>query len=471
MVAGGRAVVLGGGIAGLCAAQALMRRFDDVVLVERDRFPDGPKWRRGVPHSGHAHNLFQSGLAALERLFPGIEDELVAHGIRRVRMPDDVLLLTPGGWMRRFEGRHVMLTGSRELLDWVVRTRIETGGRARIRDGCEVTGVRVDAGEVTGVEVRERNANGDGWGEPAQLAADLVVDATGRHSRAAEWLRRWGYGVPQETVIDSRTVYATCVFKRPDTHDADWESVLIQATTDAPQAGILIPLEGDRWLVSLALVGADRAPAGVKEFREVAERMRSPIIAEALEKAEPLTPVSAYGVTENRWRRFDALDDFPRRLVLVGDSAGYLNPSYSQGVSVAARTAVALDRALAEAPTLDAAVTALREEAGRIFQPAWKLSVGSDLRWLPAVRLPLRGRILQWYMQRLVEVAAHHRRTALALLDALHMTGADTALFHPAVVLAVLRGARGGDVFPTPKPVRRPGKPGDQPGDQARRTT
>ncbi|MGH3925184.1 MAG: type III-B CRISPR module-associated protein Cmr5 [Pseudonocardiaceae bacterium] len=37
---GGRAVVIGGSLAGLAAAGALGRHFDRVTIVERDRFPD-----------------------------------------------------------------------------------------------------------------------------------------------------------------------------------------------------------------------------------------------------------------------------------------------------------------------------------------------------------------------------------------------------------------------------------------------
>nr|WP_191910484.1 FAD-dependent monooxygenase [Microbispora cellulosiformans] len=449
---GERAIVLGGGIAGLCAAHVLSRFFGEVTLVERDRYPDGPVWRRGVPHGGHAHNLFQSGLAALERLYPGIERELVAQGMRRVRMPEDVLLLTPGGWMPRFRGRHVMLAGSRALLDWVVRTRLEQAGRVRIREAAEATGLCAEDGRTTGVLVRERNAENDSWGEPAQMPADLVVDATGRHSRAPKWLERLGCGAPEETVIDSRTVYATCVFERPELHDGGWESVLIQATGDSPQAGILIPLENGRWLVSLALVGGRPAPADVEEFRAAAATLRSPVISDAVKGAEPLTPVSSYGVTENRRRRFDTMPRLPRRFVPLGDSAGYLNPSYSQGVSVAVRTALALETALSEERSIDEAVTSLRRKAAEIFEPAWKMSVGSDLRWLGPMKLPLRNRLLAWYMQRLLEVAARDRRTALALLDALHMTGPGSALFRPLVAFAVLRGGRGDDLVP---PERR----------------
>ncbi|MBE7195179.1 MAG: hypothetical protein INR66_22220, partial [Gordonia polyisoprenivorans] len=46
---GGRAVVMGGSIAGICAAGVLARHVDEVIVVERDVLPDGAEHRRGVP--------------------------------------------------------------------------------------------------------------------------------------------------------------------------------------------------------------------------------------------------------------------------------------------------------------------------------------------------------------------------------------------------------------------------------------
>ena len=46
---GGHAVVIGAGLAGLAAARALAGHFAQVTIVERDRLPTGPAFRKGVP--------------------------------------------------------------------------------------------------------------------------------------------------------------------------------------------------------------------------------------------------------------------------------------------------------------------------------------------------------------------------------------------------------------------------------------
>src|SRR5215469_12828401 len=76
----GSAVVIGAGIAGLTAARTLARRFDQVLVVDRDELPEDPVPRRGVPQGSHAHVLLAAGLRALEELFPGLRAQLVTAG-------------------------------------------------------------------------------------------------------------------------------------------------------------------------------------------------------------------------------------------------------------------------------------------------------------------------------------------------------------------------------------------------------
>src|SRR4051794_39433146 len=73
---GTQALVLGAGIAGLFAARVLAEYYDQVCVVERDMFPEGPENRPGTPQAFHLHRLLFRGDAIIERLFPGYVDEL-----------------------------------------------------------------------------------------------------------------------------------------------------------------------------------------------------------------------------------------------------------------------------------------------------------------------------------------------------------------------------------------------------------
>ena len=77
---GGHAVVIGAGMAGLLTARVLADHFEQVTVVDRDRFPDRPGFRPGVPQSRHLHVLLGRGLECLEQLLPGFEADLVTAG-------------------------------------------------------------------------------------------------------------------------------------------------------------------------------------------------------------------------------------------------------------------------------------------------------------------------------------------------------------------------------------------------------
>src|SRR5215207_6308469 len=98
MQLGKTAVVLGGSAAGLCTAGALAPYFDNVLVLERDELPAGAEHRRGVPQSKHPHFLLNSGRRAIEALFPGFEEDLIAAGGLHLMPSMDAAYLEGAGW-------------------------------------------------------------------------------------------------------------------------------------------------------------------------------------------------------------------------------------------------------------------------------------------------------------------------------------------------------------------------------------
>ena len=75
-----RALVIGGGIAGLLAATVLSKHVRKVVLFERDRFPDPPAARRHVPQGKQLHVLLARGAQILQELYPDLGERLAQLG-------------------------------------------------------------------------------------------------------------------------------------------------------------------------------------------------------------------------------------------------------------------------------------------------------------------------------------------------------------------------------------------------------
>src|ERR1700682_1180539 len=138
-------------MAGLLAARVLADHFAQVEIVERDRLPDGPEFRNGVPQSRHAHVLLRAGLDVLDQLFPGFATELEGAGAVRLEPPRDVPWLNEAGWSGRFAAGLSFLASSRELTESLVRDRLRAVGNVTFKTRSEVIGLMTEQGRVSGL--------------------------------------------------------------------------------------------------------------------------------------------------------------------------------------------------------------------------------------------------------------------------------------------------------------------------------
>lgn len=446
---GGDALVIGGSMAGMLAARVLTDRFERVTVVERDRFPEGPAPRKGVPQARHVHALLKRGRITLERLFPGIGDELVAAGAPTLDMANDIAWLNPAGWGVRFPSDLAFVSFSRDLLDWHVRRRLATyNGGVRFLEGYDVTGLIPDAAGsgVAGAHVRPRNRPGS----KEELRADLVVDATGRGSRAPEWLEALGYPRPEETMIDAHLGDASRVYRRPPGFRADWKMAFVQAAPpDVTRGALLLPIEGDRWMLTLAGRGRDYPPTDEAGFMEFASSLRSPIIREAIEDAEPLSPIHGFRQTANRRRHYEKLPRQPHNFLVTGDAACAFNPVYAQGITTAALGAEALEACLSEQhqhhPSGDLIGLAGRfqKKLAGINKAPWTLATGEDfrVRGVEGGKPNAMNRLMHRYMDRVLELSTKDAGVRLTLLEVFNLLKPPTVILGPAIAVRVLRRA------------------------------
>ncbi|MCC2278240.1 FAD-binding protein [Streptomyces sp. ET3-23] len=437
------AVVIGGGLAGLLAAHVLAEHADRVTIVERDRFPEEPVSRPGVPQDRHTHVLLDSGQQALETLLPGITGELREQGSPQVGMPSDVVQWQGGKWYRRTAATTRIFTGSRPLTDWVVRRRVLAGPRIGTVEGAEVTGLVGNTTRVRGVRLRERGAAAAGQ-ESRILEADLVVDASGRSSRAPDWLTALGAERPHEELLDTGLAYATRVFRSPrGAVEPSFRGIYVVPNPTQPVGGILLPLEDDRWSVILSGLRGAEPPTDEAGFLEFASRLPHPVLYEWLLKAEPVSPVHGFRKTANLRRRYDRPGRRPAGFLATGEALCAFNPVYGQGMSVAALSAVALREALSDprrVPTTHRVQRALFAAA----RPAWDISAGADKN-VPgatgnAVAPRLVDRPVDWYLHRVEQRATGNPAVGAAFRRVLSLNAPATSLFAPSVARAVLFG-------------------------------
>ncbi|MFE2554883.1 NAD(P)/FAD-dependent oxidoreductase [Streptomyces sp. NPDC059352] len=449
------AVVIGGSLAGLLAARVLAEHAEKVTVVERDRYPEGPEARPGVPQGRHLHVLIAGGQRALDELLPGFMAELGQLGAPKVGMPEDMIQWQSGRWFRRTSATAHFYAGPRPQLEWLVRRRVLADPRIELVEGHETVGLTGDSYRVRGVRLRERGA---GAGKQTRvLEADLVVDASGRSTKAADWLAGIGAEAPHEETLDTGLAYSTRVYRSPaDTPDTDAIGYNIVPNPSQVYGGVVLPLGDGHHLVTLSGLRGDEPPTEEGAFEEYAKRLPHPVVSEWLTRAEGVSPVYGFRGTANVRRRYDRPGRRPAGFLATGDALCAFNPIYGQGMAVAAITAVALRRALAD-PKRTATTRQVQRALLTASQQAWDISAGADKK-MPgatgdAARPGPMDKVVGWYLSRVQERAAGDPTVGAPFRAATHLTAPLTSLFAPAVARAVLFGPA--HTTPAGPPLRR----------------
>jgi 2-polyprenyl-6-methoxyphenol hydroxylase-like FAD-dependent oxidoreductase len=431
---GQRAVVLGASMGGLLAARALHDHFGEVVLVERDSL-SGSGSRKGVPQGRHTHALLARGGQIIERFFPGITRELVAEGaVLADPLADARRFINGGYYCRQPSGRKGILVG-RPLLETHVRQRLLALPNIRLRSEHDVLGLATDDGRVTGARI----APAAGAGPEETLPAHLVVDATGRGSKAPAWLAELGYDAPEEEKVQVGLGYATRLYRRSPEHLGGALTLMITPTPASLRAAIVLAQEGERWMMTLVGYDRSRPPSDDAGFVEFTRGYATQDLYDLVRTAEPLgDPVTA-SFPANQRRRYERLARFPEGFLVIGDAICSFNPMYGQGMSVAAAEAEALEECCEEG--LEGLALRFFRRSTEVVDIAWALAADNDRRLLhPEADRSARTRFLRWYMGRLHVAARRDPAVAMAFLSVAGLLAPPSSVLRPRMALRVLRG-------------------------------
>ncbi len=428
------AIVIGGSIGGLLAARVLSDHFSRVTLIERDSFPETGENRRGVPQGRHTHGLLSSGAQVLERYFPGLLLELERCGAVACDLALDGFWFQQGAPLARFQSGLRGLLASRPLLEGKIRERVLALPNLECRQNVHVSGLAADsARQVSGVRIGNQI-----------LAADLVVDASGRGSHAADWLADLGYTAPPQEKVEISLGYATRWFRRRPERGVAGGNVIavVPPTPDGKRGGVVLAQEGDRWTVTLVSHFQSSPPLDLPGFIEFARTLPSQVIYELVKDAEPVSDGIPARMQSSLRRRYERLRCFPKGFLVFGDAICSFNPIYGQGMSVSALEAVALDAELCRAGARAKAPLAQRffAEAGKLVDIPWSIAVGNDLRMPETVgHRTAGGRFINWYVAKLHRAAQTDTSCALAFHRVANLLEPPPSLMRPATAWRVLK--------------------------------
>ncbi len=384
---GQRAIVIGAGIGGLSIAGALASRFERVEVLERDRLAGGVGSRTGTPQDRHPHALLAGGLRALEEVFPGFSGELARAGAVPVRVAQEVQLELPNlGAVPKRDFAISLLCASRPLIEFVLRRRAETVPNIAFRSECRVIEIvpAETRNAVRGLRIDAKS------GTSEMITADLVVDASGRGALTLALLDSLDWKRPEMTEIGVDISYASAVVQIPPDAPSEWKLAL--TLPDPPHLAVnavLLPIEGNRWMVLVANRGATTRPETWESFLQACRSLITPTIYNALRSANPPDDIRHYRFPASLWRHFEGLPRLPRGLLPVADALCRFNPVYGQGMSVAAKEARLLQdvssRAASEPNPIVALQAGFMAEVASVLETPWSMSTGPDLAF-PSTR-------------------------------------------------------------------------------------
>jgi 2-polyprenyl-6-methoxyphenol hydroxylase-like FAD-dependent oxidoreductase len=383
--------------------------------------------------------LLARGQAALEDLFPALRAELIAAGAAPIDVADEIAYLTPAGWSPRFRSGISIVPCSRDLLEACLRRRVRTNAHVDIREGRQAVGLLAGrGGAIVGVKARDA-AGRDDAGE--EMAADLVVDATGRGSRLARWLQELGHPVPAARIVDPQVRYTSRLYEGPARLPDGWRGAFIQsAPPSSTRGGALLPIEGGRALLTLIGRGDDLPPTDDEGFLAFARSLRSPMIHDAVAQMRPLTRPASSRTTDNRRHLYNTMRTWPDGLVAVGDAVCAFNPIYGQGMTTAALGAAVLrGDVTGRGGRVPVQGRRFQRRLARIHAPSWMFDTDLDLlagggdRPRPGLTVHVR----QAYLRHVGQIAVERPEVRRAFLEVFHLLKTRRSLLRPSIAMAV----------------------------------
>ena len=353
------AVIVGGSIAALGATLGLTRAGFRVTCIERDHAPMPPDhlaawdaWRRvGAGQTRHSHVL----LAPLNNLIrehaPDFHALLLASGAEELHFADVARSTFDEPDIVPEDAEISYLACRRVVFEYLLRRYMLERGGFEYLHGSRVRGLRVANDRATGVTAETPDGE-------RRLDADVVIDASGTHTRVDTWLEQAGLPAPRTERHPCGIFYTSRFYRLRDGLDyptMDGRQSLaggVQGVDLGYLKAGLFRSDNRTFSLTLAADPDDRpmgaiAHAGGFDAAAGAIEVSAPWVAR--DRAEPISKVYRHGNLANTRRHF-LVDDRPllANFFAIGDAHVHTNPIAGRGCALAWVSAFALTDALTE---------------------------------------------------------------------------------------------------------------------------
>ncbi len=394
-----RIVVVGAGVVALGAAMLLAGDGHEVIVLERD--PEGPpgdpleaweRWQRpGLNQFRMAHVFLGGFRAIVDAELPEVSKALEDAGGLRLNFVRDVLPpQMTGGWQDGDEC-YERLTGRRVLVEAVLAAAASSTPGVEVRRDTAVAGLTGGASTLAGVP----HVTGVRTKAGESIAADLVVDMSGRRSALPGWLEEIGARPPREELEDSGFVYYGRHFRSADGS--------VPPMMGPPQihwgtiSSLTLPADNGTWAIAVVASSKDTALRPLREADRWEAVVRGlPLVAHWLDGTPIDDGVQVMARLEDRYRGF-VVDGVPvaTGVVAVADSWACSNPANGRGALIGMLHALTL-RAQLRAVGLDdpaAFAAAFHAATAETVEPWYRTTLTTDRHRLGEIEAGVRGAV------------------------------------------------------------------------------
>ncbi|KAK0494800.1 hypothetical protein EDD18DRAFT_284498 [Armillaria luteobubalina] len=482
----GTAVICGGSVGGLIAARVCHDHFEQVVIVEPEAWLNDPDPRHAdsknqenkrsrVVQYNSLHILLAMGHIVLSQLFPDLDEECKASGIRIG--PNAARFFVSGNPIQAPTAEY---GGSLPKTTYAGRAGLETLIR-RLVLGGKYKYIRQITGTVTGVSrdgvdpqflesVTVRTPEGT-----INIPATLVVDCTGPAAAGFKWLGREGYGfadkytknqLPLDRLkisYDQKLHYSTLQFRVPPELGRrlpglpvpyDECGVIYCLFTDSTKDHrVMYSQLVDKNILQIAFLawGECELPTTLEEVKAGARSLvtQKPIpqtffdMLDALKEVEDTMTCSRLAFPGSSHIRYEKAVNLPSNWIALGDSVMRVNPIYGQGCTKAFFGALCLNTLLRNLTVIPRGFSKeyFNMHAAKIV-PLWHGTKTGDYAYpttIPVAGETLaKGSWIRWYMKNLFVVALNDAQGGSVLWHSRVLLAPSTDAFQLGLVVKVV---------------------------------
>ena len=422
-----RAAIIGGSISGMAAAAALLRRGYEVVICDRD--PEAGctrEIRKGAPQGRQLHLLLAGGAEALEWLLPGLAEDRARSGCVPFDFGESVKWTHYGVDKVAANLGLGLFAQTRPHLEALIATRLAAHNGLQWRAGFSVEGLELRMDRIVGLEVK------DAEGHREEIEADLVVDASGRNTRAPAWIEALGYRAPAREEVGLGLGYSTVEFELNESAGLPLFRANYSVRPDSFRNVLCMYLGQGRYQLTAMGYAGDFPPVEPDELARWVAALNDPDLNRLFRQGRPQGQARAHRVPYQLRRRYDRVD-LPAGFLPIGDAIASFDPVFGQGMTVAALQA----KALGEGRGLVDERAALRTFV-RITKRPWFITTVEARRFGLDGKTPLHQRVAQRLFDRVFAVSGWSLPVYRAFVELMHMRRGWSAFARPEVVRDLL---------------------------------